>query len=79
MADKIISTDEAYACTTTTKEIGPCGRSVVCIQKVDEAGDELVRYGQQLRLATNPYIYEKPLYLHSTQCTPETFARFSRN
>jgi hypothetical protein len=27
--DKIISSDEAYACTTSVKDNGPCGRSVV--------------------------------------------------
>ena len=27
--DKIVSSDEAYACTTTVKDIGPCGRSVL--------------------------------------------------
>lgn len=45
--DKIISSDEAYACTTTTKDIGPCGRSVVFFQKVnEEEGDEIIKYGQ---------------------------------
>lgn len=57
LADKITSADEAYACTTTTKDIGPCGRTVLFIIKVDEEDvDEVVRYGQQIRLVTNPYI-----------------------
>jgi hypothetical protein len=29
MGDKIISSDESYAVTTTEKNIGPCGRSVL--------------------------------------------------
>lgn len=79
-ADKITSSDEAYACTTTTRDVGPCGRSVLSIQKVNQGeGDDTVRYGEQVRFVTNPYIFHKPLYLHSTQCTPQIFARFSRN
>lgn len=80
MGDKINGADEAYACTTTTKEVGPCGRSVCSILKVNDGeGDDTVRYGEQVRFVTNPYIFHKPLYLHSTQITPQIFARFSRN
>ena len=80
MGDKINGVDEAYACTTTVKEIGPCGRSICSIQKVElEEGDDVVRYGEQVRFVTNPYIFHKPLYLHSCPCTPQIFARFSRN
>jgi hypothetical protein len=81
MDDKINSMDsEAYACTTTSNAIGPCGRSVCSIIKVDAGeGDDIVRYGEQVRFMTNPYIFHKPLCLHSTQCTPQIFARFSRN
>lgn len=32
-----------------------------------------------MRFVTNPYIFHKPLYLHSCQLTPQIFARFSRN
>ncbi len=66
MGDKINGLDEAYACTTTPKEVGPCGRSICSIQKVDlEEGDDVVKYGEQVRFVTNPYIFHKPLYLHS--------------
>mgnify|MGYP001563586412 CR=1 FL=1 len=34
MSDRITSHDEAYACTTTNKDIGPCARSVLIITKV---------------------------------------------
>jgi hypothetical protein len=44
--DKIISSDEAYACTTSIKDNGPCGRSVVFFQKIDKEGDDIVKYGQ---------------------------------
>ena len=45
IGDKIVSSDEAYACTTTKKETGPCGRSILSIEKVNkEEGDDIVHY-----------------------------------
>ena len=47
MGDKIISSDEAYACTTTIKNIGPCARSILKLLKVDtEDNDSIVKYGE---------------------------------
>ena len=67
MSDKITSHDEAYACTTTDKEIGPCARSVLVLTKAEDDGapDNVIRYGQKIRFESNPYIYNKKLYLHS--------------
>ena len=81
LSDKITSHDEAYACTTTDKPIGPCARSVYVIQKAEDDGarDNIVRYGQKIRIEANPYILSKPLYLHSCMISPLFFARFSRN
>lgn len=80
MDDTISSVDEAYACTATTNNIGPCGRSILYVESVtDPKMDSKVMYGDQVRFVTNPYIFHKPLYLHSCQLTPQIFARFSRN
>lgn len=81
MSDKITSHDEAYACTTTDKDVGPCARSVLVITKSEDDGirDNVVRFGQKIQFQANPYILGKPLYLHSTQISPQFFARFSRN
>jgi len=70
--DKITSVDEAYACTTTKDALGPCGRSIVYVECVTNPGtsDQHVLYGDQVRFVTNPYIFHKPLYLHSCQLTP---------
>jgi hypothetical protein len=65
--DKITSNDEAYGCTTTDKEMGPCARSIVSIQRVEDDGyDNIVRYGQKVRLEGNSYLIGKKLFLHST-------------
>ena len=47
IGDRITSHDEAYACTTSDKNIGPCARSIVVISKAEEDGapDNVVRYG----------------------------------
>ena len=83
MSDRITTHDEAYAVTTCEK-IGPVARSVYVIQKNESARgaaqtDDVVRYGQEIRIAVNPHIHNKPLYLNSTQISPLAFARFSRN
>jgi hypothetical protein len=66
--DKVSSNDEAYGCTTTDKEVGPCARSIVSLARVEDDGspDNIVRYGQKVRLEGNPYLLGKKLYLHST-------------
>lgn len=80
MSDRITSSDEAYAVTTCNKEVGPCARSVVSIQHADNVDcHDVVTYGQEIRIVSNPYISNKPLYLHSEQISPLAFARFSRN
>jgi hypothetical protein len=47
MSDKITSHDEAYATTTSGKDVGPCARSVFIIKKVIEDGkvplDNIIR------------------------------------
>jgi hypothetical protein len=62
MGDKIKSIDEAYSVTTTEKNLGPCARSVFVIEREendDDFDDNLVHYGQKVRIVANPYIYKK--------------------
>ena len=79
--DKITSHDEAYACTTTDKEVKPCARSILILTKGEDDGapDNVIRYGQKVKFEVNPYLIGKKLYLHSCQISPLAFARFSRN
>lgn len=80
MSDRVTSHDEAYAVTTVDKELGPCARSVVSVCHANDASStDVVTYGQEIRIVSNPYICNKPLYLHSEQVSPLAFARFSRN
>lgn len=79
--DRITSHDEAYACTTTDKNVGPIARSVIVITKAeaDAHTDNLLRFGQKIRLESTTHLLGKKTYLHSCQISPLAFARFSRN
>jgi hypothetical protein len=83
MSDRISSHDEAYAVTTTDKAVGACARSIVHIvrsgNQAGPASDDMIRYGQEVRLQSNEWICNKPLYLSSQPVSPLSFARFSRN
>ena len=79
MSDRITTHDEAYAVTSSEK-VGPCARSVFSIEANDKTlTDDIVRYGQEIRVQANPHILAKPLYLNSCPISPMAFARFSRN
>ena len=86
MSDRVTSCDEAYALTTTEKAIGACARSIFYITRgsgdgaaSSAAGDQTVRYGQEIRIQSNEFICNKPLWLSSQPISPLAFARFSRN
>ena len=86
MGDRITSCDEAYAVTTTEKAVGACARSIVHINRGSAtpapgmpANDDMIRYGCEVRLQTNEFILNKPLWLASQPISPMAFARFSRN
>ena len=67
LGDKITGNDEAYACTTTTKDVGPCARSVLQICKVESEDhpDDVIKYGQEVRFVVNKWLHHKQLFLHS--------------
>ena len=78
MSDRITTHDEAYA-VTATKNIGPVARAVVQLMPTQGKAEGPVLFGQEIRIAANPYICNKSLYLHSCPVTPMVFARFPRN
>lgn len=85
MSDRITSNDEAYA-VTTVEGAKACARSIVYLCKADSqpvlgapANDDMIRYGQQVRIQSNDLICNKPLFLSSQPISPLAFARFSRN
>ena len=80
MGDRITTHDEAYAVTTTKQAIGACARSVMQLVKTAADGqDDMIRFGDELRIQSNAFICNKTLYLSSQPISPLAFARFSRN
>jgi len=80
LSDKINSHEEAYSATTTDKQPAPVARNVIVIERADsKSRDDTVRYGDAIKLCSNPHLIGKQCYLHSCPVSPQIFARFSRN
>ena len=81
MSDRVNSGVEAYMVTTTEKPVGAIARSVYIISRAANAArsiDNKVRYGDEVRIKSNPQIHSVPLYLHSCPISPLAYARFTR-
>jgi len=73
--------DEAYIPTVTLNHPGPVTRSIFVIRKVDKAdmfgSDNIIRYGQKVKIEVNPYLHRKPLFLASSPLTPTVYSPVS--
>ena len=80
MSDRITTHDEAYACTTTTKTDNiPNARSVFSLHQVEAGKNNIIKFGEKIRIQSSPFIYYKRLFLHSEQVSPNAYARMSRH
>jgi len=62
--DKCPGADERYMLTTTSEnQIGPANRAMFKITRVEDidifGSDDIIRYGQKIRIETNPYCFKK--------------------
>lgn len=63
--DKVVNVEESYNITSTSRgqNPGPMTRSIFQLMKVDETdmfgSDEFVRFGQKVRIGSNPYLFRK--------------------
>lgn len=75
--------DEAYLPTCSTTHPGPVSRSVFVIKKVEKVdmfgSDDIIRYGQKVRIETNPYLFRKVLMLSSSPLGPNVYSPVTRN
>lgn len=81
LGDHITTHDEAYATTTSKKAAAPSARNIFVLEKAeeDDYDDDVIHFGQKIRILANKHITGKNLYLHSCQISPLCYARFSRN
>ena len=82
-ADKCPGTEERYMLTTTSDQgVGPINRAVFRIVRVEEqdmfGSDNIVRYGQKIRIESNPYAFKKSLYCSSVPKGQNTYSPVSR-
>lgn len=69
IGDRISGVEETYITTTSASNPGPITRSVFVLKKAEEmdifGSDNIVRYGQKVKLETNPHLFRKTLWLSS--------------
>lgn len=82
IGDRASGLDEAYMVTTTAQPPGPITRSVFVIKKEEPmdvyGSDNIIRYGQKVKIESNPYLFRKPLYLSSQPLKPNIHSPVSR-
>ena len=83
ISTKTITLEESYLVTTTPQHPGPVTRSIFVIKRaeaVDVFGkDNIIRYGQKIKIEVNPYLHRKPLWLNSQTLTPQCHSPVSRH
>lgn len=82
--DKCPGEAERYMLTTTREDnIGPANRAMFKIVRVEDmdifGSDNIVRYGQKIRIESNPYAFRKPLFMSSIPKGANTYSPVSRN
>jgi hypothetical protein len=78
LSTKALGVDEAFIPTVTSTHPGPVSRSIFVIKKVEKSdifgSDEIIRYGQKVRIEVNPHLHRKTLYLSSQPLSPTVYS-----
>lgn len=82
-ADRVQGTvDECYMLTTTNDAPGPVKRSVFSLVRAEEqdifGSDDVVRYGQKVKIVSNPYAFKKPLFVSSFPKSQSVYSPVTR-
>lgn len=78
--DKLLNTEQSYN-ISAVKKIHPCARSVFILDRADLGDgykDNLIHYGQKLRVRINPLLLDKPIYLYSQPASINRHSKVSR-
>jgi len=83
IGDKQLGVDEAYMLTTCKENPGPMTRSVFVIKRAEEVdifgSDNIIRYGQKVKIEANPYVFRKTLFVSSTPLGPQVYSPVTRH
>lgn len=78
--ERLLNTEESYN-VSAIKSIHACARSVFVIDRVDQNDgfkDNVVHYGQKLRIRINPLLIDKPIHLYSEPSSVNRYSKVSR-
>lgn len=78
--DRLLNTEESYN-VSVVKKIHACARSVFVLDRVDLNDgfkDNLIHYGQKLRIKINPLLLDKLIYLYSEPSSVNRYSKVSR-
>lgn len=75
-ADRLPGADERYNLTTVAEQPGPVRRAMFVVSRVEKedifGSDDIIRYGQKIKIQATNNAFKKPLYLssahHSINC-----------
>jgi hypothetical protein len=81
-SDKQVGLPESYILTTTKVNPGPVARSIFVLKRAEKfdifGSDDIIRYGQKLKIEANPHAFRRPLYLSSTPKGTAVYSPVSR-
>ena len=82
LGTRTLGIEEAFMPTVTTTHPGPVTRSIFVIKKVEKedafGNDDIIRYGQKVKIEVNPHLYRKPLWLSSCPLGPNMYSPVTR-
>ena len=76
----LTNTEESYN-ISAVKKIHPCARSVFVLDRADLNDgykDNIIHYGQKLRIKINPLLLDKPIHLYSEPSSINRYSKVSR-
>jgi len=73
---------DAFVLTTCKENPGPIARSVFVVNKAEKmdifGSDDIIRYGQKVKIEMNAYMYRKKLFVGSTPQSSQCYSPESR-
>ena len=69
ISEKIVGYEEAFQLTATKKDLNPVARNIFVLKRLEAVdgfgNNDILHYGQKVKIEANPYYYKKSLYLDS--------------